>query len=98
MTEYIEREKLAFCIKDDIECCGEPDACYRPIAYGTIRGLKMALKYVNALPVADVVEVVRCKNCIYCKPTAVDEVMACIRNSKYIKPTDYCSYGERKRG
>ena len=49
-------------------------------------------------PISDMVEVVRCKNCLHCKPTAVDGVMACIRNSKYIKPNDYCSLGERKRG
>ena len=41
------------------------------------------------LPAADVVEVVRCKDCKY-----EDTCCRMIRNEK--KPSDYCSYGERR--
>ena len=40
-------------------------------------------------PTADVVEVVRCKDCKY-----EDTCCRMIRNEK--KPNDYCSYGERR--
>ena len=43
------------------------------------------------------VEVVRCKECLFSKPTATDGILACIRKSAYKKPTDYCSSGERKK-
>ena len=52
-------------------------------------------EYAEELVKQGVIVPVMCKDCRYCKPTAVDGIMACIRNSKYIKPTDYCSYGER---
>ena len=42
-------------------------------------------------------DIVHCENCIYCKPTAVKGIEACIRKSEYVKPTDYCSHGERKK-
>lgn len=44
---------------------------------------------IESRPTADVVEVVRCKDCKY-------ENTCCrmIRNEK--KPSDYCSYGERR--
>lgn len=49
---------------------------------------------IDDLPSADVVEVVRCKDCLsfrydngitYCAPMGVE-----------MQPTDFCSYGERK--
>ena len=57
MAEYIDREALQRNIKEEIEACGEEDSVYRPIAYGSIFGLKRAMAYANALPTADVVEV-----------------------------------------
>lgn len=57
MPEYIEREELRKHILEEIELCGEPDASLRPIAYGTVLGLKGALSYINTLPAEDVVEV-----------------------------------------
>ena len=46
-------------------------------------------------PTADVVEVVRCKDCkYYCE----DEKMCNDTNGfdRYWKPTDFCAYGERR--
>lgn len=55
-------------------------------------------------PTADVVEVVRCcecKCCEQCYPAkAIDEEPVegwyCNLNSKYVLPTHFCSYGERR--
>ena len=45
---------------------------------------------------ADFVEVVRCKDCKYKKIMSDGKTLACIRQSAYKKPTDFCSYGERR--
>lgn len=54
-------------------------------------------------PTADVVEVVRCKDCI-CAETLPSGLLRCRLHSVYsmfrnsifnVKPDDYCSYGER---
>ena len=53
---------------------------------------------------ANVVEIVRCKDCVYCKleypVKAIGEEAIegyfCYLNQKYLSPTDFCSYGERK--
>lgn len=55
--------------------------------------------YIERLPAADVVPVVRCKDCKYgdydSKP---DGAMVCLRTKDgfWRKETDFCSYGERK--
>lgn len=87
MTEYIDRQKLI----DDFTGSG---------------GLTVYGKYVpaivsriNSQPAADVVEVVRCKDCVYwggvdefgdgfCKkPSGIDDIA---------RENDFCSYGERR--
>ena len=50
-------------------------------------------------PTADVVEVVRCKDCRLCKYNTSVNIYMCDRRGYYaesVKPTDYCSYGERR--
>ena len=53
---------------------------------------------VGALPSADVVEVVRCKDCRYWHP----DINLCTQwgelNDEDILPHAYCSFGERKDG
>ena len=52
----------------------------------------------------DLVEVVRCKDCEECEHNfpvkAIDneaiEGWLCKVNRRYVSPTDYCSYGERR--
>lgn len=44
----------------------------------------------------DLVEVIRCKNCRYCAPTAVKNIKFCIIWNKYVQAEDYCSQAERK--
>lgn len=65
-------------------------------------GLKQALEMFDEIPVADVVEVVRCKDCkhydmgvclkIYSDGAVHPEAW------QSRKPEDFCSYGERKEG
>jgi hypothetical protein len=48
---------------------------------------------------ADVVEVVRCKDCSYCRYVDGAGIYRCDRRGYYseeVKPTDFCSYGERR--
>lgn len=47
---------------------------------------------------ADVVEVVRCKDCIFFKESEVTNSAYCDWHREYFEtyPNDYCSYGERK--
>lgn len=58
-------------------------------------GVEDVLEYAKYLPTADVVEVVRCKDCQYW--TGKDYDGCCIKNglaTRFAK--EYCSYGERK--
>ena len=56
--------------------------------------------YIKRIPAADVVEVVRCKDCLY--STERYGHMECIHGVSYRntwnKPDFFCSYGERKEG
>lgn len=54
------------------------------------------LKLVNALPTVDIEEVVYCKECKYCVLMDDEKTLACVRQSAYKKPTDFCSRGKRK--
>lgn len=51
---------------------------------------------INSIPAADVVEVVRCKNCRYYQDAKVNEkgFLICPASSMEITEADYCSYGE----
>ena len=49
-----------------------------------------AIDELNGLPKADVVEVVRCKDCKYRKKNTF-----CLHNMRYEDDNGFCSYGER---
>lgn len=90
MAEYIEREALLKEVESRIMWSLSYNAIYEAI---------------QIAPAADVVEVVRCKNCVSCKhcypAKAIDEepieAWCCERNKKYVKPDGFCSYGERQQ-
>lgn len=90
MKEYIDREAV---IKHLDECKGTPpEICYTWPIYGALEC------FVKDIPAADVVEVVRCKDCKYYKPESRNgKVKYCCR-SAFVKvgEMDFCSYGERK--
>lgn len=63
------------------------------------------IRFVERQPAADVVEVVRCKDCVSCRPlNRKDRFEAihpeywvyCMREDCGKKPDDFCSWGERK--
>ena len=105
MKEYIEREKLTKHIEDEIEAFGNPNESDNPVAYGGLLSMKYCRSAVVTAPTADVVEVVRCKDCKYYIPkeNLADEYAnpigadgLCDNTDKYTDEDDYCSYGERK--
>ena len=57
---------------------------------------------VNEMPPADVVEVVRCKNCKYREKSFYGnrrdycEKRSTLEHTEYVNPTDFCSKGDRK--
>ena len=57
---------------------------------------KMFERNLEAMPAADVAEVVRCKDC---KNNPMRSLVGCpMAGLGERPPTDYCSYGERKDG
>ncbi len=98
MAEYIEREAL-------IEKLNEVPAYFDSgdIRYGT----DIAIQQVIEQPTADVVKVVRCKDCKYAKLDLMEKgLVVCrrpvLKNGQLLpfnwetKYTDFCSYGELK--
>lgn len=59
---------------------------------------KAIQEVMQDVPAADVVEVVRCKDCRRFVQNEEAFVTYCKRELKnlYVKPNDFCSYGERK--
>ena len=100
MKEYITKDRAKqFVCGHCNEVCSEepcePSACDWMV-------------FIDKEPAADVVEVVRCKDCkysgMYCFGTSKEETLACleteedgfIRFATSVKADDYCSRGERK--
>ena len=83
MAEYIDREALIKTIR--AEYCGDCDCG----TYYTTCYMYDGLCYIEDAPAADVVEVVRCKDCKHW------DFGDCYRQ-ELTRPDDFCSYGERK--
>lgn len=54
---------------------------------------KGIMEYIDELPSANMVKVVRCKECMY---YAEEFYFTCRAHVSTVKPDDFCSYGERK--
>ena len=52
-------------------------------------------KWINEQPTADVIEVVRCKDCKHGSQYTNDKVWCSLGATSY-RLNDYCSYGERR--
>ena len=78
MSEYIDREAVRRAIQE---------YCFSPKEI-TPAGI---VKVVMNIPTADVVEVVRCRDCKHRNPYC-DK---CLRDNLWHDADDYCSYGER---
>lgn len=86
MKEYIEREAAIQALGDEPEMWYERD----PVEIQEQNDWNYYKHCIEAVPAADVVEVVRCKNCFYYKPFS-----ECNNTGSTVKPDDYCSYGAR---
>lgn len=83
LVELIEIGKLTSCDVCDKNGSYECDDCENNLI-------------AEYLMLNDVVPVVRCKDCIHCKPIRTD-VFSCKHwNTHRVYENDYCSYGERK--
>lgn len=107
MVEYIEREKLRKTLKEEMQILKETPG-KDDWDKGIIQGIKESIMHLNVAPAADVVEVVRCKNCKYSRPKDDIEKMEYYESviicesfemndcATAVYPDDFCSYGERK--
>ena len=98
--EYIEREKVLEIAKDE----------YYSDFHKSMADLTSLRELLEDTPAADVVEVVRCKDCKYSRPRNKSEkyiyfedVLICESCEMADEPcavltNDLCSYGERKDG
>ena len=91
MAEYIDREK-AFEVITDFAGMATTKSAYS--------AFWKSAKALKKLPTADVVEVVRCKDCEYLlKDLSEKQAHLCMRNPfcrKNVKIDDFCSFGKKE--
>ena len=89
MAEYIEREKVLEAIQR------RKSPTRSPAQNEMLRTIRVD---VNRVPAADVVEVVRCKECKH--STRCGETRRCLHpfGLTVCDGNDFCSYGERRDG
>lgn len=92
MAEYIEREAVLKVLNNSLNF-SENELLIGDFRRGCIAAIKDDIGNVKHIPIADVVEVVRCKECKHWDGTFCNHGTMGI-----IDPfeTDFCSYGERK--
>ena len=91
MAEYIERERL---VKHYENCIDEVKN-----TNGITEDFEICLKALKNQHAADVVEVVRCKDCInFDNQFSVDNCGWCDEFNCGTSDENFCSYGKRKEG
>ncbi|MBR5593917.1 MAG: hypothetical protein IKW46_07590 [Bacteroidaceae bacterium] len=55
----------------------------------------MAKSIIQRQPTADVVEVVRCKDCVHAGYPE-DKIVWCLKHKKYMPKYGYCNYGKEQ--
>ena len=94
MKEYIEREGVRHKIRTWIKRAEEKEE------YAAAECFEDCLYLLNDTPAADIVEVVRCKDCVCGYKTQNGQIICKFLEAgnfiPYVKPNDYCSYGEKK--
>ena len=70
------------------------------IPHITVQTRQAILEALRKVPTADVVEVIRCKDCKHYKKINYDDISqnTCEITTKRQQPYDFCSYGERMDG
>ena len=87
MTEYVDKDELLKNIEQLKSDAG---------SVSVLLGIKRAEDVIEKQPT---VEVVECSNCVYSHFNKEVCAYSCKRRdyySEFVKPTDFCSYGERK--
>ena len=94
MPKYVNADKIIEHLNDELEGCEDPDVYSQPVAYGTHLGLQYARSIVETAEAADVIQVVRCKDCAipHNRWTGCPKL-----NGLVTPPNFYCSYGERRK-
>ena len=93
MSRYIDADKIISHLNDEIEGCGDCDVYSQPVGYGTRLGLEYSKSLVETAETADVVQVVRCKDCKYFVSEVCRHYLAMILS----RDDSFCSYGERRK-
>ena len=97
MAEYIERDALLQDIEDSVRITSKTG-----MINPETRGAYKIIERIKSAAAADVVGVVRCKECIHYELGACLRIYSDGSVSKDAwqerKPDDFCSYGERKEG
>ena len=97
MSRYINADKILSHLNDEIEACGNCDVYCQPVGYGTRLGLEYSKSLVETAETADVVRIVRCKDCIHRDPE--DKKCDCSFQARGVilpmDDDDFCSYGEK---
>ena len=97
-AKYIDVKELSIIL----DIMKNPDSEFATDDYidGFSDGISAAIKELEAFPTADVVEVVRCKDCKHLlQDLSEREAHLCMRNGLErvgVNLDDFCSYGERK--
>lgn len=101
--EYIERESLLADIKQIYA-----DTILSPVSADSLVATHKVIEHIERRPAADVVKVVRCKDCKHgrmnylvgglclCEKTIYDAVKGEIPRNTLMTEDDFCSSGERK--
>lgn len=93
MARYIDADKIMEHLNDEIEGCEDCDVCFRPVTYGTRLGLEYSKSLVETAETADVIQVVRCKDCAI----PHNRWTGCPKLNGLVTPPEfYCSCGERR--
>ena len=94
MRKYVNVVKIISHLNDEIEGCGDYNVCSQLVVYGTRLGLEYSKSLVETAETADVVQVVRCEDCV----VPHNQWTGCPKLNGLVTPPDfYCSYGERKK-
>lgn len=99
MAEYIEREKVIEELNNIATDYIKDNSIQCSIASGVVINIRDTV--ILEQPTADVVPVVRCKDCKYCEhinDEFAKDWYQCKRRGNFAqkKPDNYCSYGERR--
>ena len=87
MSEYIERKAVINKVNEIPAHFDNGDIRY---------GIELAIQTIKDTPTADVVEVVRCKDCRHYVAESCTRDIKSRTNMFYMRADDFCSYGERK--